>query len=91
MLKERNKVVPKNPPPPLSDPNSSQQGSTISTLLHTMTQGISFGAGSSIGHNIIDSVFTSKTSEKSNKHEESVDCTLLKNKISLVKCRFVKQ
>lgn len=54
----------KNIPPPISRPSpppspSPYTPSSFSNVASTVIEGISFGAGSSIGHRVIDSIFNS--------------------------------
>lgn len=62
MLKERNKPTPPSPvkqptsPLPVKQATPAPESSLFSTLTQTMSQGMAFGAGSSMGHRAIDIV-----------------------------------
>lgn len=62
MLKERNKPTPPSPvkqptsPPPVKQATPAPGSSLFSTLTQTISQGMAFGAGSSMGHRAIDIV-----------------------------------
>ena len=79
-LRERNKVIPVDkertaikppvyPPPPL---NTSQPVNMPAhappSFMSTLLNGMSFGAGSEIGHKVMGSLFTNSDLSSSNKH-----------------------
>jgi hypothetical protein len=54
------------PPPPSQSP-LPQNGNSVShqpSMIDSMKQGFSFGLGSSVAHNVVDSIFKSKDTNK---------------------------
>ena len=68
----------KNPPPPSQKPNLSQQSlpqqslPQQNTFLNTMKEGFSFGVGSSIGHRVVNGIFSDKKEENINDKKEVI-------------------
>ncbi len=97
-LRERNKVIPVDkdkassikppvyPPPPLSNSQKVNiPAHAPPSFMSTLLNGMSFGAGSEIGHKVMGSLFTNSDSSSSNKHIiPEPDCNTAK--VSLDNC-----
>lgn len=77
-MKRRNNITKKNAPPPS---NVQRQQSLGGSIMEGVASGITFGAGSSIGHRAMDSIFGPRKIEVDSKIEtisENNSCKLLK-------------
>ena len=82
-MKRKNIVNKKTPPPPA---NSNRKQSIGGSIVEGIASGITFGAGSSMGHRAMDAIFGPRKIEVENRVENKVDnsCILLKE--SYEKC-----